>query len=50
MSHPTASPVSDITAITMTLLSTSLVVRPTSTADRDMGSERNRSMMPLLMS
>ena len=34
----------------MTLLSTSLAVRPTSTAERDIGSDRNRSMMPFCMS
>ena len=28
----------------------SLPVRPTSTAERDIGSDRNRSMMPLVMS
>ena len=29
---------------------TSEAVRPTSTAERDMGSDRNRSMMPFCMS
>jgi hypothetical protein len=48
--QPTTRPVSDITTITSTLFSTSLVVRPTRTAERDIGSERNRSMTPFWMS
>ena len=50
MRQPTASPVSDITMIVMTLIATSLPVRPISTAARDIGSERNRSMMPFCIS
>ena len=50
MRQPTSSPVTDMIAMTRTLLSTSLVVRPTSTAERDIGSDRNRSMMPFWMS
>ena len=34
----------------MMLYATSDVVRPTRTADWDIGSERNRSMMPFCMS
>ena len=48
--QPTTSPVSDITTRTMTLLTTSERVRPVRTADGDMGSDRNRSMMPFLTS
>ena len=36
--------------MTSTLLTTSLPVRPISTAARDIGSDRNRSMMPFCMS
>ena len=50
MRQPTSRPVTDMIATVMTLFSTSLVVRPTSTAERDMGSDRNRSMMPFWMS
>src|SRR6266498_1188352 len=48
--HPTINPVTDITKIDAELKTTSLVVRPTRTADRAIGSDRNRSMMPLVMS
>ena len=43
-------PVSDITTSTMTLFARSAAVRPTRTALRDIGSDRNRSMMPFCMS
>jgi hypothetical protein len=39
-----------MTTMTRTLLTRSLVVRPTSTADRAIGSDRNRSMIPRWMS
>ena len=39
-----------MTVSEMTLMAMSLTVRPTSTADRDIGSDRNRSMMPFWMS
>ena len=48
--QPTSRPVSDITISTRTLLTTSESVRPASTADGDIGSVRNRSMMPFCMS
>ena len=48
--QPTTRPVSDMTTRTRTLLTTSVRVRPVSTADGDIGSDRNRSMMPFLMS
>ena len=50
MRQPTIRPVIDMITTTRQLLSRSLVVRPTSTADRDIGSERKRSMMPFWMS
>ena len=50
MRQPTTSPVSAITARLITLLTTSLSVRPNSTADSAMGSDRNRSMMPFCRS
>ena len=50
MRHPTTSPVIDITAIEVELYAISLAVRPTSTADGAIGSERNRSTIPLVMS
>ncbi len=50
MRQPTSSPVADMITMTSTLFSTSLVVRPTSTAERDIGSDRNRSTMPFWMS
>ena len=50
MRQPTSRPVSDITISTSTLLATSETVRPVSTADGAIGSDRNRSMMPFLMS
>ena len=40
----------DITRIDAELKPMSLVVRPTSTAERAIGNDRNRSMMPLVMS
>ncbi len=43
-------PVTAMTAIEMTLSPASATVRPTSTAERDMGRERNRSIIPLLRS
>ena len=46
MRQPTTRPVSDMMMIVSTLLTTSAVVRPTSTADGAIGSDRNRSMMP----
>ena len=48
--QPTTRPVSDITAMTMTLLRTSESVRPKSTADGDIGRDRKRSMIPFWMS
>ncbi len=48
--QPTISAVSAMTTSTRTLLTTSLVVLPTSTAERAMGNERNRSMIPFWMS
>src|SRR5438874_3635674 len=48
--HPTIKPVTDITKIEAELKAMSLVVRPTRTADRAIGSDRKRSMMPLVMS
>ena len=50
MRQPTSSPVSDITTSTMTLLTTSERVRPVSTADGAIGSDRKRSMMPFCTS
>ena len=51
MRQPTSSPVSDmIDDDEHVVEQTSLSVRPTSTADRDIGSDRNRSMMPFCMS
>ena len=48
--QPTISPVIDMTIRTITLLTTSESVRPASTADGAIGSERKRSMMPFLTS
>ncbi|CAM4095359.1 hypothetical protein KIPE111705_40190 [Kibdelosporangium persicum] len=48
--QPTSRPVTDMTTRLITLFTTSLVVRPINTADRAIGSERNRSMMPFWMS
>ena len=50
MPQPTSSPVSDMTISTRTLLATSEIVRPVSTADGAIGSDRNRSMMPFFRS
>lgn len=44
------NPVRDMMTVTITLVTTSEDVRPTSTADWAMGSERNRSMIPFCMS
>ncbi len=46
MRHPTRRPVNDMTTKLMTLINTSLDVRPVSTADEAMGSDRNLSMIP----
>src|SRR3546814_4224 len=46
MRHPTRRPVNDMTTKLMTLINTSLDVRPVSTADGAMGSDRNLSMIP----
>ena len=46
MPQPTSSPVIAMTNSTRMLLTTSDSVRPVSTADGDIGSERNRSMIP----
>ena len=48
--QPTASPVSAMTAMEMALSPRSATVRPISTADRDMGSDRKRSMRPFCRS
>ena len=48
--QPIARPVSDITVTVRTLRQTSLAVRPSRTAERDIGSDRKRSMMPFCMS
>ena len=47
---PTAKPTTAISATTKTLRTRSARVRPASTAERAMGSERNRSSSPLLRS
>ena len=44
--NPTAYPTASITAIWITFVTTSASVRPVSTAARDIGSERNRSINP----
>nr|WP_254126927.1 hypothetical protein [Aquihabitans sp. G128] len=48
--NPTAMPTRSMTTTTPALRSRSAPVRPASTDMRTMGSERNRSMMPLPMS
>ncbi len=48
--QPTSSPVNDMMITVRTLLTTSAVVLPTSTAEEAIGRERNRSMIPLLRS
>src|SRR3954451_10544614 len=48
--QPTTRPVTTMTTIEIALSPTSAAVRPTSTADRLIGSERNRSMSPFWMS
>ena len=48
--QPTTRPVSTMTTIEMALSPRSAIVRPTSTADRDIGSERNRSIRPFCRS
>ena len=45
-SKPTMKPTAVITITTKTLRTRSAVVRPTSTADRAIGSDRNRSINP----
>src|SRR5207245_3371594 len=50
MRHPTIKPVTDMTKIDVELKPMSLVVRPTRTAERAIGNDRNRSMIPLVMS
>jgi hypothetical protein len=47
---PTAKPTTAISAATKTLRARSAVVRPARTAERAMGSDRNRSSRPLLRS
>jgi hypothetical protein len=48
--QPTTSPVTAITTMVITLRPRSATVRPISTADRAMGSDRNRSIRPFWMS
>src|SRR3954451_6538709 len=48
--QPTTRPVMTMTTIEMQLRPTSAVVRPTSTAERLIGRDRNRSMSPFWMS
>src|SRR5215203_878894 len=48
--HPTQNPTTHIRITTKKLRTRSARVRPTSTAERAIGSERNRSMRPLLKS
>ena len=48
--QPTMSPVSDMMTRLITLIATSEIVRPNSTADGAIGSERNRSMIPFCRS
>ena len=48
--HPTTSPVSAMISSDSALYTTSLTVRPTSSALRDIGSARKRLMMPFWMS
>jgi len=50
MRQPTISPHADITTSATTLTTRSDVVRPRTTAMRDIGSDRNRSMMPFCRS
>jgi len=48
--QPTARPVSATTTMVSTLSPRSATVRPTSTADRAIGSDRNRSTRPFCRS
>jgi len=48
--RPTASPTAAMMRTTPTMRTRSPSVLPARTADREIGRERNRSMMPLLMS
>ena len=48
--NPTANPTAAISAATKMLRARSATVRPESTADRAIGSDRNRSNSPLLRS
>ena len=50
MRKPTSIPTAVMSTITNTLRTRSASVRPASTADRAMGSERNRSIRPLCRS
>ena len=50
MLQPMNRPVIDITTNWKTRFAMSAMVRPASTPERAMGSERNRSTMPLVMS
>ena len=50
MRQPTRNPTTIISATTNTLRTRSASVRPASTAERAIGSERNRSIRPLFMS
>src|SRR4029077_3083911 len=50
MLQPTMNPTRHISSTTNTLRTRSARVRPTSTAERAIGSERNRSIRPLLRS
>ena len=50
MRHPTRNPTTIIRATTNTFRARSAVVRPVSTAARDIGRARNRSISPLFMS
>ena len=47
MRKPTATPITTISVTTKTLRARSARVRPASTAERAMGSERNRSSSPV---
>jgi hypothetical protein len=48
--HPTANPTANISATTNTFRTRSASVRPARTAERAMGSDRNRSINPWLRS
>src|SRR5699024_4647590 len=48
--QPTSRPHTDITIRARTLITRSEVVRPSTTASRDIGNDRNRSMMPFCRS